>query len=68
MSTFQTALSWAPASKAEMYGFPLIVWPSGALQSHRFGVPGSRSIDNHPAPMYRIMQYKLRIMRPFDSQ
>ena len=40
MSTLQAALSRALASKAEMYGFPLIVWSSGALQSHRFGVPG----------------------------
>ena len=40
MSELQTALSRALASKAEMYGFPLIVWSSGALQIHRFGVPG----------------------------
>jgi hypothetical protein len=33
-------LSRAVASKAEMYGFPLIVWSAGALQSHRFGIPG----------------------------
>jgi hypothetical protein len=23
-----------------MYGFPLIIWSSGAVQVHRFGVPG----------------------------
>jgi hypothetical protein len=40
VDTLQTALSRALASKAEMYGFPLIVWSSGALQSHRFGIPG----------------------------
>ncbi len=44
MSTFRAALSRALASKAEMYGFPLIVWSSGALQSHRFGVPGVEGV------------------------
>ena len=40
MNEFQRALSRAVASKAEMYGFPLIIWSPGALQVHRFGVPG----------------------------
>ena len=40
MNGFQQALGRAVASKAEMYGFPLIVWSSGGLQVHRFGMPG----------------------------
>jgi hypothetical protein len=36
---FRLALSHAVASKAEMYGFPLVVWSSAAVQAHRFGVP-----------------------------
>lgn len=40
VNEFQRALSRAVASKAEMYGFPLIIWSSGAVQVHRFGVPG----------------------------
>jgi hypothetical protein len=40
MSGFQQALGRAVASKAEMYGFPLIVWSAGGLQVHRFGMPG----------------------------
>ena len=40
MSEIQNALSRAVASKAEMYGFPLIIWSSGGLQVHRFGMPG----------------------------
>ncbi len=40
MNGFQQALGRAVASKAEMYGFPFIVWSSGGLQVHRFGMPG----------------------------
>jgi hypothetical protein len=40
MNNIRQALSRAVASKAEMYGFPLIIWSSGALQVHRFGMPG----------------------------
>jgi hypothetical protein len=40
MKGFQRALERAVASKAEMYGFPLIIWSSGGLQVHRFGMPG----------------------------
>ena len=40
MNYLQNGLSRAVASKAEMYGFPLIVWSCGALQVHRFGMPG----------------------------
>ena len=39
MNGFEKVLSRAVASKAEMYGFPLIIWPSGGLQVHRFGMP-----------------------------
>lgn len=40
VNEIQKALSRAVASKAEMYGFRPIIWSSGALQVHRFGVPG----------------------------
>jgi hypothetical protein len=40
MGLLRTALSRSVVSKAEMYGFPLIVWSSGSLQAHRFGSPG----------------------------
>jgi hypothetical protein len=40
MKGFQRALGRAVASKAEMHGFPLIVWSAGGLQVHRFGMPG----------------------------
>lgn len=44
MAKIRMALSRAVASKAEMYGFPLIVWSSGAVQVHRFGVPDILSV------------------------
>ena len=40
MNGFHQALGRAVASKAGVYGFPLIIWSSGGLQVHRFGMPG----------------------------
>lgn len=48
MNGFQQALGRAVASKAEMYGFPLIVWSSGGLRgctSTRRGWAGSRRVQ-----------------------
>ena len=40
MNGFHQALGRAVASKAGVYGFPLIIWSSGGLQVHRFGMRG----------------------------